>query len=175
MSLNLHNLTAVNLFAGANPDNSAALVLKDVTISKLEASTKDFSPSGGPMSIELMMPKLNKLDMSFNLDGQNPTVDSQFMAQVAKPYTVRANIFDVKNQTNIPVKGLVRGKMVEVDMGKMGGDDGVETAYRIAEITHYEWVFGNVEKYYFNFFEGFRGVRIDGAPIFEDVATNLGL
>lgn len=175
MSNSLLHLTASNLFVGSNVDASQALVLKSQSLPKLTEKTKDFSPGGGPMDIELMLMKLEKLTSQFKLEGANPSVMSKFMSGRQELYTARGNLFDVSTQTNVGIMALMRGKMSEVDMGDIGGDDGMETSYQITEIMHYEVAFDGQEKYYFDFLEGYRGIRIDGVPVYADVARNLGL
>lgn len=167
---------AATLFVGdEDPTNSQHLVLKGVKIPALTERTRDHTPGGAPMSIALGTRKIEAPEPTFKLEGVNPTVMNKFMPGTRTMYTMRANIRDVAAQKDIAMKAIINGKLSEVDMGEFGTDDGVETDYKLSEVVYYQVFFGTQEKWYFNFFEGYGGVRIDGNQVFRSVAANLGL
>lgn len=170
------HVDAATLYVGDDdPTNSQHLVLKGVKLPPLREKTREHSPGGAPMSINLGMRKLEALEPTFKLEGINPTVQNKFMPQVRTMYTMRANIRDVVQQRDIAMKAIIEGRLQEVDMGDFGTDDAVESDYKITEVMYYQVFFDNQEKWYFSFAEGYAGARIDGAQIFRQVAANLGL
>lgn len=170
------HVDAATLFVGDDdPTNSQHLVLKGVKLPTLSEKTRDFAPGGGPVALKLGMRKLEAPEVSFKLEGINPTVMNKFMPPVRTMYTMRANIRDIVKQRDIAMKAIIQARMQEVDMGEFGGSDGVETDYKLTEVMYYQVFFDGVEKYYLSIPEGYAGVRIDGLQVFGQIAANLGL
>lgn len=170
------HVDAATLFVGDDdPTNSQHLVLKSVKLPTLTEKTRDHSPGGGPVSVKLGMRKIEAPEPTFKLEGINPTVMNKFMPPTRTMYTMRANIRDVVQQTDIAMKAIIQGRMMEVDMGDFGTDESVESDYKISEVLYYQVFFDNQEKYYFSFPEGYAGVRVDGQQVFRQMAANLGL
>lgn len=172
----VYHADAATLFVGDDdPTNSLHLVLKGVKIPALTEKTRGYSPGGGPVAIELGMRKIEAPKPTFKLEGPNPSVMNKFMLPQRQMYTMRANIRDVAAQRDIAMKAIIQARMLEVDMSEFGTDDGVESDYQLSEVFYYQVFFDEQEKFYFNFLEGYAGVRIDGLQVFRSVASNLGL
>ena len=172
----IYNLDSANLFTGDDdPTKSEFLVIESIKFPTLEESTKEFKPGGGVMSIDLAMKSLKSLTLGFKLFGLQPRVMGKFMKETKDHYTIRGNLYDVKTQENLKVVGVVFGKMVKADMGEFKKEDGVSTDYEIKEVTKYKLHVAGDEKYYFDFFAGPGGVRVNGQKIFKQAARNLGL
>lgn len=176
MASTIYNLDTANLFCGDDqPENSQHLVINTIKIPNLEVMTKAWIPGGGVMAIEVGQKRINAPMLGFNLAGINPDVSPRFMQQRRVNYTVRGNLFDVQSQQDIPLVAVVSGKMTKVDISNFSKDDGVTSDYEIREVVKYSLFVNNVEKFYFDFFSGPAGVRIDGENPFRDAAVNLGL
>lgn len=172
----IYNLDSANLFTGDDdPNHSQFLVIETIKFPALEEATKEFKPGGGVMSIELGMKNIKPLTLGFKLAGLQPRVMGQFMKDTKDNYTIRGNLFDAKTQENLKVVGVVFGRMVKTDLGEFKKEDGVSTDYEIKEITKYKLHVDGDEKYYFDFFAGPAGVRVNGRKIYNRVARNLGL
>jgi len=176
MSATIFNLDTANLFVGDdNPDNSQFLTLSGVKIPSLEESTRTISPGGGVVAIDIGMRKITMSSLTFKLSGLNPDVMPKFMANRRIKYTIRANVSNVRTQEDTPLVATIEGRMVKMDVGEFKKDGEVDTDYEIKEIVHYMLKLGTQEKYYLDAFAGPSGVRIDGVPIFRNVARNIGL
>jgi P2 family phage contractile tail tube protein len=172
----IYNLDSANLFTGDDdPNKSEFLVIETIKWPSLEEATKEVKPGGGAMSIDLGMKSMKQLTLGFKLFGLQPRVMGKFMKADKDHYTIRGNLFDVKAQENLKVVGVVFGRMVKADMGEFKKEDGVSTDYEIKEITKYKLHVDGDEKYYFDFFAGPAGVRVNGNKIFNRAARNLGL
>lgn len=172
----IYNLDSANLFTGDDdPTHSQYLVMSSVKFPPLEEETKEFKPGGGAMSIEIGMKSIKALTLGFKLFGVQPRVLNNFMKDNKDHYTIRGNLFDVKNQVDLKLVCVVHGRMVKVDMGEYKKGDGVETDYEIKEITKYKLHVDGDEKLYADFFGGPGAFRVNGRPIFRRAARNLGL
>ncbi|WEJ60251.1 phage major tail tube protein [Devosia sp. FJ2-5-3] len=172
----INHIDAATIFVGDDdPTNSQHLVMKGVKLATLTERLRDFSPGGAPMGLQLGMRKLEALEMTFKLEGLNPSVRPKFMPLQRTVYTVRANVRDIARQVDLPFKAIVEGRMTQIEMGELGTDDGVESDYRISEIFYWQTFLNNQELEYFSALEGYPGVRINGVQVFRTVAANLGL
>lgn len=179
MANTIHHLEAANLFIGDDdPTKSLYLALKNVQLPEMEEVVKEHMGGGAAMGIEMGMRIIKALTIPFKLEGANPDEITRFMpgpgAKRVK-YTIRANIRDLKTHAEIPLKGIVEGRMSKVSMGEFDREKGVETDYEIKEIMFYTLHIGNEEKFYFDYFSGPNGVRINAIPVFQNLARNLGL
>lgn len=172
------NLDTANLFAGDDdPNSSQFLTLNSIKWPDLDEKMKAHNPGGGVMAVDVGMRSLDPMTLSFKLAGIQPDVMNQFMngSPRRKKYTIRGNLNDLKTQADIPVLGVIEGRMISVKVGEFTKDNGLDTDYMIKEVVSYSLFIDGVEKLYFDLFAGPRGVRIDGVPIFNDVARNIGL
>lgn len=176
MAATIYNLDTANLFVGDDdPNTSQFLVLNSVKLPMLEETTKTHMPGGGVVAIDIGTRKVNAPTMSFKLAGLNPDVMPKFMSTPRSKYTVRGNLFDVRAQLDLPVVGVVEGKMTKVDINEFKKDSDVGSDYEIKEVVFYQLMIAGKEKFYFDMFAGPGGVRIDGQQIFRQVALNVGL
>lgn len=170
------HVDAATLFVGDDdPTNSLHQVIKGVKLPPITEKTRDHAPGGGPMGVKLGMRKIEALEPTFKAEGINPTVKNKLFPGTRTMYTMRANIRDIGRQVDIPLKAIISARLMEVDMDEFGTDDSLETSYKLAEVMYYQVFIDNTERWYFNFDEGYAGVRIDGQPVFRQVAANLGL
>lgn len=177
MSANILHMDSANLFAGDDdPNNSQFLVIKDITLPSLEETVKDHTGGGAAMSIEIGMRVIEKLMLRFKLEGFQPEVSNKFMPLTGRTkYTVRGNIRDIRDHTELGVEAIVEGRMTKVEVSEFDREKGVDTDYEIKEILFYQVLLGGQEKFYFDYFSGPAGVRVDGNLVFAAQARNLGL
>lgn len=176
MAATILNLDTANLFLGDDdPDDSQFLALSSVKLPNLEEAVKEHTPGGGVGTIEIPMRKLNAIALTFSLMGMAPDALSMFMAARRQNYTVRGNMFDLASQNDIPVVGVVFGRMTKVEVSDFKKDDGVSTDYEIKGVMRYRLTIGGREKFFYDALQGPRGVRIDGVNPFARVARNIGL
>ena len=178
MASTLYNLDFANLFVDDdNPNKSEFLTMESVTIPGLEEQTKAHNPGGGVGVIDLGQRSIVVSMLQFKLKGINPNTMTKFMpiGRSVTPYTIRANIRDVANHTDIPLKAVVRGRLTKMQFGAFQKEDGLSNDYEIKEIQFYQLHFQGQEKIYYDWFQGPRGVRIDGRPVFDQAAINVGL
>ena len=172
----LMQLDTVNLFVGdADPDKSEYLALKGFKIPSLEENTKEHKPGGGVVGFKIGMRSINALSFSFSLEGINPGPMNKFMTTRRENYTFRGNMTNVRTQEDIPVLGVVHGRMTKIETSEFKKDDGVGMDYEINEVVRYRLVIGREEKYFFDAFGGPGAIRIDGKSLFRNVARNIGL
>lgn len=179
MPATLYNLDLANLFPSdeVGASNSQHLVMEGVTIPGMEETTKEHNPGGGVGSIMLGQRSFKLGPLSFDLKGVNPEVMNKIMPAGASvtPWTVRANIRDVRAHKDIPLKAIVRGRLTKVELGNFRREDGLSNKYEIAEIHAYQLFFNNQEKVFYDWFQGPRGLRIDGVYVLDQAAINIGL
>lgn len=172
----IYNLDTANLFAGdEDPDHSQFLVLNTVRFPALEETTKEVKPGGGVVGVKIGMRSVAAPMISFNLTGINPKVMNKFMTNRREHYTIRGNIANISTQEDIPLVCVVYGRMTKVDMGEFRKDDGINTDYEINEIVRYQLKIDGDEKYFIDIFGGPNAIRVDGRPLFREVARNIGL
>lgn len=177
MASKLMILTAATMFLGDdNPDESLHLSLTNFKIPALTAQTKDHMAGGAMMGLKINMGIIEPLEFTFKLAGINREAMSKFM-NPAGPinYTVRGNLRDINLQEDVAILAVIKGVMTSTDMSEYSRDGGVDSDYKIDEVTAYRLYIGGVEKHYFDWAQGPAGVRVDGIPIFNNVARNLGL
>jgi phage tail tube protein FII len=178
MASTIRHLDMVNLFAGDDdPTKSLFLVIKNVKLPSREETTKEHSGGGAIAGIELGMRYLRALAVSFQLEGLNPDENRRFMpsAPARINYTMRGNVRDIRDHTDIEFKAIIEGRMTKVDLSEFDRDKGTQTDYEIKEIVRYTEYFGGVEKFHFDYFSGPAGLRIDGVLAHATAARNLGL
>lgn len=178
MPATIFHMDSANLFVGDDdPTNSQFLVIKDIKLPTQEEETKEHKGGGAAATVELGLRHFMPFTLGFNLEGYTPDVINKFMASGAAQlrYTVRGNIRDVRTHKDIELKAIIGGRMTKADIGEFKRDDGIGTEYEIKEVMFYQRFFDGNEEFYFDYFAGMAGVRIDGLPKFGDVARNLGL
>ncbi len=176
MSNTIYNLDTANLFVGDDdPENSQFLVLNSLTLPALEESTRSHSGGGAAATIDIGMRKINALTFPFQLTGLTPDVTAKFMPSRRTKYTIRGNISDVRSQKDIPLLAVVEGRMIKATTSEFRKDGEVSSDYEIREVVFYSLKIDSDEKFYFDYFAGPNGVRVNGVSIFSDVARNIGL
>ena len=177
MANTLYILDAAALFLGdEDPTDAETITIKSVKIPALKEKTKSHMGGGATMEVNLGMRALEPLEFTFKLEGFNPKAMGQLMPAAGRlKYTVRGSIRDVKAGTDIGVRAIIDGRMTSYEPSEFSRDQGIESDYMFAEIMGYQLFLNDVEKFYFDYFGGFTGVRIDGDQPFRGVARNLGL
>ncbi|WP_313026758.1 phage major tail tube protein [Brucella sp.] len=176
MSATITNLNAANLFIGDDdPTSSEFLSMKSVKLPKLTRNTKEHLGGGAAASLTIGLNSFKIDALTFSLEGVQPHLMKRFMANTRIKYTFRANLYDTQTQEDMPLIGVIEGKMTELDPGEYSPDQGVSTAYAVNEIVYYELTIKNEEKIYFDYFAGPAGVRFDGRAPLAPVAANIGI
>lgn len=172
----IYNLDSANLFTGDDkPNQSEYLRIESIKFPVLEEVAQEFKPGGGVMAIDLGMKNIKPLTLGFKLFGLQPSNLNRFVKDEKDHYTIRGNLFDVHKQEDLPVVCVVFGRMTKVDMGEFKKEDGVSSDYEIKEVTKYKLHVNKDEKYYFDFFAGPIGFRVNGKKVFRKASRNLGL
>ncbi len=176
MASTLYHMDVATLFVGDDdPRNSQFITLRNVKIPALTEKTKDHTGGGAMSSLELGMGVFEAFSLDFSLEGFNPDV-MKFVGQRNRlPLTIRGNVRDVRTHENKELRAIVQGKMVKYEPSQFERDSGMNSDYQVKEIVFYHLFFAGQEKVYFDYFTGPAGIRIDGTPVMDDVARNLGM
>lgn len=175
---NIYELEAMNLFAeDEDPSKSQFLVLEEVKLPMFQEKTKEHTGGGAIGAIKIGLRTFEAIEVTFKLRGFNPDVINKFMSAPngRRKYTGLGNVRDIQSAREFQVKMVAEGRMTKVDMGSFQRDGGVSTDYQIDEIVHYEFYLDGIEKYYWNYFDGPLGWRVDGVAALGGMARNLGL
>lgn len=178
MASTILNMDAAALYVGDDdPTDAEFLTIKNIKIPALEEATKDHSGGGAMSEIAIGTRKIVALVLSFQLEGFNPKVMSRFMPGGPSriKYTVRGNVRDVRDHTDLEIKAIIEGRMTKYEPSEFEKDSGMTSDYEVKEVTKYQLFFGQQEKFFFDYFLGPRGLRIDGQPMFPALARNLGM
>jgi P2 family phage contractile tail tube protein len=176
MANKLRVATAATIFLGdADPSNSLHMEVKSFKLPALKVQTKAHTPGGSFAGININMGVIEPLEFTFKLEGVSTAAMAMFMSPRAQNYTVRANLYDTKDQTNEALVAVIRGVMTSTDLSEYSRENGVEGDYMISNVLAYRMHINGDEIHYFAPFEGPSGLRIMGQPVFDDVARNLGL
>lgn len=174
----LYEMDAAALFCDdLDPNEANFLNLEEVKIPALQEKTQEHTGGGSSMTMRMGMGIFEPVELTFKLRGFNPEVMNKIMTpgRRRRKFTVTGNVRDIEGDRQFPVKVVVEGRMTKVDMGSFQRDSGISTDYQIDEVVHYELWLDGKEKYYINQFVGPIGVRIDGSPVLDEMARNLGL
>lgn len=176
MPATLFNVDSANLFVGDDdPTNSQFLTIKNVKIPGITEKTKEHTGGGAAAAIELSTGIIEALTLSFSLAGFNPDVMTRVLGRERIKYTMRANVRDIRTHAELPLRAIIEGKMTKYESSQFEKDSGMDSDYEVKEIIFYHLYFNNKEKFYFDYFAGPGGVRVDGVPAFAARARNLGL
>jgi uncharacterized protein len=178
MANTIYLMDMASIWVGdADPNDGNFLTIEDVKVPMMQEKTTDHTGGGAVMGIKLGMNMLEALDLTFKLKGFNPNVFSKF--GVGQPrrlnYTIRGNVRDIREDRQFACRVRVNGRMTKYDPGSFSRDSGTSEDFEIAEIVSYECFFDGVERFYFDYFRGPAGARVDGQPMFAQAAANLGL
>jgi phage tail tube protein FII len=171
-------LTGVSLYCGdADPNDAIYLTLKSIQLPDLQEKMIEISGAGAPMDFEAGTRQMNALMLSFSLHGFNPNVDKHFMSPTGKrlKYTIRGNLYDSREQVDQSYVGVVEGRMTKATPSQFERSSGTDFDYEVRSISSYEYSINGGEKFYSNLFEGPAATRVDGVPVHQDFAANLGL
>lgn len=160
-----------------NPDDLNHLRLESVKLPTLQEKTQDHTPGGAVMGLQIGMTMLEALNLTFRMKGLNPETSRRLGIGQGRRlnYTLRGNVRDVREDRNFACRVRVNGRMIKVDQSEFARESGINEDFEITEVVLYEVHFDNQEKFFFDFFRGPAGARIDGTPIFSQQAANLGL
>ena len=117
------------------------------------------------------------LSLTFKLRGLNPDVMNRFGINSPNRhnYTMRGNVLDLRTGDALPLVAVTKGRMIKLESDEWKREDGISHDYEIAEIVFYQLLVNNQEKFYFDWFAGPMGWRVDGTPTFDVEARNLGI
>ena len=90
-------------------------------------------------------------------------------------YTIRGNVYDLREQTDLELKAIIQGRLTKMEMGEFTRDAGMTEDYEIKEALFYSISLGGQEKFYFDYFSGPAGFRVNGQVVQQRAARNLGL
>jgi len=175
---NIYHMDMASIMVGdTNPNDINSIKIEEIKLPVLQEVTVEHKGGGSIMGIEIGMNLLQKLELSFKMKGLSPEVFRELGIGRRRrtSYTIRGNVVDLREDRRFPAKCVVQGRMIKLDQGSFDRDKGISEDYQIAEIVHYELFLDGQEKFYFNYFQGPAGARIDGQIIFADEARNLGL
>jgi phage tail tube protein FII len=171
-------MDAANIFVGDdNPTDSLFLSIKNVNFPDLEEGTKEHIGGGAAGVIEMGNRVIRPFNFTFQLEGFNADHIGTFMPSngARLKYTVRANLRDLRTHADVPVLGVIEGRMTKMTTSEFTRDNGVTTDYEIKEVFFYTLHVGGQEKLYFEYLKGLAGVRKNGQAMFAAPARNLGL
>jgi phage tail tube protein FII len=159
------------------PNDLNSLNIEDLKVPMIQEVTTEHKGGGAIMGVKLGMNMIETLDLTFKLKGFSPNVSNKLgMGQARRlNYTIRGNVRDVREDRQFSCKVVVNGRMCKVDGGSFARDSGTSEDFEVNEIMKYQCFFDDTEKFYFDYFAGPAGVRIDGNSIFATAASNLGL
>ncbi|MFN3892010.1 MAG: phage major tail tube protein [Beijerinckiaceae bacterium] len=159
------------------PESLNHLKLTGVQLPSLEEMTSGHTPGGSVMALDIGMTMLNALNLTFKMKGLNPESSRKLGIGQARriDYTIRGNVRDVREDRNFAAKAVVNGRMTMVNPSEFARESGIDEDFAIKEIVRYSLFLDGSEKFYFDFFRGPAGARVDGNPIFGAQAGNLGL
>lgn len=175
---NLFIMQKAALYAGdENPTNAHHLDLTSVKLPMLQENSTDHKPGGGIMGIKIGMGQVEALTVSMKMKGLTPDLMGHFgiSAPRARKYTIRGSILNVRDGAEIPGVAVVKGRILKADLSEFSVDNGIDADYEIHEIDFYELVIGGQEKYHLDLWRGPLGYRVDGVPVHDVTARNLGL
>jgi P2 family phage contractile tail tube protein len=178
MAATLYELDMANIFAGdEDPTNSQHLAIEDVKLPQLQEKTKEHAAGGAVFGVKIGLRLFEPLEQTFKLRGFNPEVMNKFgvNSPTRRKYTTRGNVRDLRTGATFAAVAVVQGRMVKVEPSSWKRDDGLANDYTIDEIVFYQLMLNGAEKYYFDYFAGPIGWRVDGVAQFADEARNLGL
>ncbi|TVR06622.1 MAG: hypothetical protein EA385_14990 [Salinarimonadaceae bacterium] len=178
MAATLMVLDAASLFIGdEDPTAAEYLTLKNVKIPALKEKTKEHTGGGATMSINIGMRVLEALEFSFKLEGFSHNAMSRFMPSgpARVNYTLRGSYRDLRTHEELALRAIINGRMISIEPSEFSRGEGIENDYMISEIMGYQLFLDDREKYYFDYFAGPTGVRIDGVQPFRTMGRNLGL
>lgn len=157
---------AATLFVGDHdPINSKHLTLKNHKLPTLEEGYEDHTPGGGFVGIEVGTGKINKLESSFDLNGEDPRLLSQFGFGVRRPlqFFSYGVIRDLRTGEAIEGRATLVGYLGSIEPDEYSPGAAKGGSYGIKGITSYEMSFDGEEKFFFDFWTN--TVRIDGANV----------
>lgn len=178
MAATLLTMNSAVLFIGdASPDKAEFLTISTVKIPALEETTKEHLGGGAMAGIDLGMRVIKAPMLGFKLHGFNPDVMDKFMPGTPGriKYTVRGNVRDAREHTDLEIKAIIEGRMSKYEPSDFKRDDGMDSDYEIKEVTFYQLYFDGAEKFYFDYFSGPMGFRVNGVAPHTAMARNLGL
>ena len=117
---------AANLFVGDHdPANSKHLTIKEHQLPALEETFEDHTPGGGHGTVEMPMGKLEKLESSFQLNGEDPRLLSQFGFGSRKPmdFFSYGVIRDTRTGEAIEGRAILKGYLGNIAPDAYKGGD----------------------------------------------------
>jgi len=157
---------AANLFCGDHdPSNSKHLTITEHKLPTLEEMFEDHMAGGSHGKIEVPTGKMEKLESSFQLNGEDPQLLGQFGFGTKKPmpFFSYGVVRDLRTGDALETKAILTGYLGSIAPDAYKGGDAKGNEYGIKGITTYELWFAGVEKYYFDFWTN--TVRIDGQAV----------
>lgn len=172
----IYEMDMANLFVGdAEPDKSEFLTIRSVKLPMLQEKTTEHSGGGAMAGLRIGMKMLEVLELTFSLRGYNLDVMNKLMIGERQKYTMLGNVRDLKSDREFPSKAVIQGILTKVDLAEFQRDEGLSTDYQVDQVVHYELHIDGREKYYFNYFAGPLGYRVDGRVRHRRAARNIGL
>jgi P2 family phage contractile tail tube protein len=159
----IYTMEAANLFCGADSlaaQGSNHLSIAELQLPTLEEQFQDHRPGGAPVAIEIDM-QLNRLEAGFKLLGFNPQVMGLIGSwQPADNFfTAYGLVRDRMTGSAIQAVARLKGRLGRVAPDNYTRGSPLHHGYTIRGITHYEFVLGGTQIYYWDFFTNQRIVN----------------
>ena len=167
---------AFNLFVGdAGPDNTKHLIIKNLKLPDMEELTQAHHSGGSWGGIEVGGLGMKELMCQFKLTGWDVQTMSQFGInnRVMYPFTAYGNAMSKATGRNIPIKTVMKGRLVSIKRPEMKRGELLEVDHEIKEILHYEEYHDNQEKYWWDWQSTVW--RVDGVVQNQDEINNLAI
>ncbi|WP_342361411.1 phage major tail tube protein [Terrarubrum flagellatum] len=174
----IFEMDLANIFVGdPDPKKSLHTSLKSVKLPDLKLMSKEHKPAGAAGSVNFRMNSIDALKFTFKCAGFTPDLSAKFGIGVGlnEPYFMLGNVRNLRTGEQFPGRAVVRGVITAISPSEFTAGDGIEHDYEIDEVTHYEFLLNNQEIYYFDFWEGPAGVRINGVSVMQQAARNIGI
>ncbi len=159
----LITVEAMNLFCGDHdPNNSKHLTLASVKLPTFEEMTAAHTPGGSIAGVNLGMGTLNALEMTFKLNGYDPSMLTLFGLgkKTREVYTGYAVLRSKRTSRAIELKTIIHARLNRIEPDEFTRGELMGHDHGLTEIMHYESYYDGVEKHYFDFFN--QTWRVDG-------------
>lgn len=165
---------ATNLFVGDDgPDNSKHLTLDTLKLPTFEEKSQSHHAGGAIGEITIGNLGLNALECTFGVKGYDPQIMSQFGLGLRRslPFTVYGAIRDLQGGGVVELKCIMQGRLAKLEGDDLKRGELIGHSHTIQEILHYQVMFGNKEKFYYDFFTS--DWRVDGVSQNGDIRSIL--
>lgn len=170
MQLPVYVLQAVDLRRDSDTSADRSIILNKLTIPAIKLAKAGHSPGGSVLSVDVTLPRLEKIEPAFSVKGVDTDVFTGFGE--TDRWTFAGAYRNKRTGVSVPGRCIVEGAVTSWEPDETDPEDFQGCSHAITEVSHFEFYLDGIELIYADVYE--RILRFKGKDLWAPIREALG-